>query len=173
MDGVSVLSSSSDADAVYAVDLEKAIEYAIFNEIPTQNILDSDRINTLYNFFGVIVKYAPVRQEIKQFLVSLREWPVQQNLRNIDSEDFTDKVKNPSEHLTILTFSYIRIDTMLLPTYARRLMSWHASTVPLPAHLKIGRVVAAQSPNCGATLAPYGLSFTPCWPTQLSTETCP
>ena len=80
-------------DVVHASDLERAIEYAVFNEIPTQNVLDSDRINTLYNFFGVIAKYAPVRKEIKQFLVSLREWPVQQKLRNIDSEDFTDKVR--------------------------------------------------------------------------------
>ena len=79
---------------VYATDLEKAIEYAVFNEIPTQNVMDTDRINALYNLFGAIVKYAPVREEIKQFLVSLREWPIQQKLRNIESEDFSEKVEH-------------------------------------------------------------------------------
>ena len=77
---------------VYATDLEKAIEYSIVSEISNQPMLDSEKLSALYLYLDTLVRYAPVRMEIKDFLVSLREWPVRMGLNAVRSQDYRNKV---------------------------------------------------------------------------------
>ena len=46
----------------------------------------------------MVVKFAPVRDRIKQFLVSLREWPVQKQLRTLSGEAFAEKAAELARH---------------------------------------------------------------------------
>jgi len=80
-------------DEVFAVDLEKAVQYALVNEVPTQAVIASDKLSTLYMFLEVVAKYLPLRQPIKDFVVSLREWPVRMGLSSITSDAYKEKVR--------------------------------------------------------------------------------
>eukprot|EP00095_Tigriopus_kingsejongensis_P002549 maker-scaffold309_size213625-snap-gene-0.17 protein:Tk02549 transcript:maker-scaffold309_size213625-snap-gene-0.17-mRNA-1 annotation:"sulfhydryl oxidase 2" len=80
-------------DKVYATDLERAVQYAITQEIAAQPVLTGQSLNAMYIFLDVVATYLPLRQEIKDFVVSLREWPIQAHLKVISNKDYEAKVK--------------------------------------------------------------------------------
>ena len=63
-------------DKVYLGDLEKAIEYSLTKEVSMQALLDNAKMSSLYFYLEVLVNYLELRKPIKEFLISLREWPV-------------------------------------------------------------------------------------------------
>lgn len=77
---------------MYATDLEKAVEYAITEEIASQPILTQDHLSTLYMFLDVIVRYLPIRTEIKDFVAILRDWPSRAQLTSITNKEYEAKV---------------------------------------------------------------------------------
>ena len=63
-----------------------------------QPVIDSDKLSTLYMYLEVLSKYLPVRQEVRDFIVSLREWPIKMGLTSIDSDSLQDKVRSIEKH---------------------------------------------------------------------------
>ena len=61
-------------DVIFATDIEKAIQYSLMTEVPTQPILNHVKLQTFYRWIESIIRYAPVRREILQFLVAIRSW---------------------------------------------------------------------------------------------------
>ena len=98
---LTIFIDKSRPDVVYAGDLEKAIEYSILSEIPNQALLTPEKMTVMYLYLDVLVRFAPVRAEIKEFLVSLREWPVRAKLYTIRSKDYTKKVSGPVEKCNV------------------------------------------------------------------------
>ena len=74
------------------VDLEQSIRYALTTEIPTQQLLDENKMKAIFQYLEVIVRYLPLRQKILNFLKALRDWPNQMDLRVLRSTDFVAKV---------------------------------------------------------------------------------
>lgn len=79
-------------DVVFASDLEKAIQYSIVKEIGSRAVLSTEHMSVIYLYLDVISQYAPVRQEIVDFVVSLKEWPVRMGLQTIRKRDYKRKV---------------------------------------------------------------------------------
>ena len=69
-----------------------------FSSSLIQPVIDSEKLSSLYMFLEVLSKYLPVRQEVKNFVVSLREWPIRMGLTSITSETLQEKVEE-LEHL--------------------------------------------------------------------------
>ena len=61
-------------DIVYAVDLEKAIEYSILTEIGSQPELNTLKLHVLYRWIEALTKYVSMRAEIWSFLSATKEW---------------------------------------------------------------------------------------------------
>eukprot|EP00094_Tigriopus_californicus_P008492 TCALIF_08184-PA protein Name:"Similar to QSOX2 Sulfhydryl oxidase 2 (Homo sapiens)" AED:0.12 eAED:0.12 QI:296/0.8/0.83/1/1/0.83/6/0/505 len=88
----SVSEELNNDDVVYATDLEKAIEYAITQEIANHPVLTEAHLTTIGWFLDVIIRYLPLRAEVKLFLTQLRDWPSQLQLKSISNDVYKDKV---------------------------------------------------------------------------------
>ena len=64
----------SNEDIVFAVDLEKAIEYSIMTEIPSQPELNTVKLQVFYRWLEALTKYVSMRNEIWQFLSATKTW---------------------------------------------------------------------------------------------------
>ena len=85
------LSSFSSADTVFASDLENALRYSLFTEIPLQESpMNRRRVAALTTFLGAVFNFAPVDRNVKMMVMSLREWISGQE--EIATDDFVDKV---------------------------------------------------------------------------------
>ena len=73
-------------------DLELAIQYLINKEIPAQQTLDEPRMNTVYQMLESILKYLPLRQALRNFLITLRDWPIRMEFKAVSGQHFSDKV---------------------------------------------------------------------------------
>ena len=72
---------------------QSSIEQFFFPSL-AQPVIDSDKLSTLYMYLEVLSKYLPIRQEVRDFIVSLREWPIKMGLTSIDSDSLQDKVRS-------------------------------------------------------------------------------
>ena len=62
---------------VYLGDLEKAVEYSLTREVAMQPVLDQQKLKVLVYYIEVLLNYLPgLREPVRKFLVSLRDWPV-------------------------------------------------------------------------------------------------
>jgi hypothetical protein len=78
---------------VYSADLERAVQYALKTEVAAQAVLSSSELLALYQFLEVCVRFMPnLRNDTRNFLVALREWPVAMQLRSVANADYKDKV---------------------------------------------------------------------------------
>jgi hypothetical protein len=64
----------SNEDTVFAIDLEKAIEYSIMTEIPSQPELNTVKLQVFYRWLEALTKYVSMRNEIWQFLSATKTW---------------------------------------------------------------------------------------------------
>ena len=79
---------------VHQSDLEKAVQYSITKEVATQPILDQRKLQTLYQYLETLINFFPnMRPELKNFLISLREWPVMMRLKSLTNTHYKAKVE--------------------------------------------------------------------------------
>ena len=64
----------SNDDIIFSIDLEKAIEYSIMNEIPSQSVLNTSKLQAFYRWLEAITKYVSIRNQIWQFLSAIKTW---------------------------------------------------------------------------------------------------
>merc|ERR1711953_1133803 len=84
----------SRPDLVHQSDLEKAVQYSITKEVATQPILDQRKLQTLYQYLETLINFFPnMRPELKNFLISLREWPVMMRLKSLTNTHYKAKVE--------------------------------------------------------------------------------
>jgi len=81
-------------DKVHQDDIEKAIQYSLNTEIPMKPFMNYLELRALYKFLDVLVKNTPnLKKPMKNFLISLREWPQMGGLSTISGQQFKDKVQ--------------------------------------------------------------------------------
>ena len=85
-------------DIVYAVDLEKAIEYSILTEIGSQPELNTLKLHVLYRWIEALTKYVSMRAEIWSFLSAIKEWMSQDMVGSsvIKGNEMSDKLNELS-----------------------------------------------------------------------------
>ncbi|KAJ6643032.1 Sulfhydryl oxidase 1 [Pseudolycoriella hygida] len=64
-------------DVVFQADLEKALRYTLFHEIPKFNEIVGERKVALERYISVIYRYSPLGQNGKRFLQALREYVIE------------------------------------------------------------------------------------------------
>ena len=85
-------------DEVFMGDLEKAVEYSIMTEVAMQPVLDAKKLQTLIYYIETILSYFPnMKTPMRNFLISLREWPVQMRFASVSHADYKEKVNELSE----------------------------------------------------------------------------
>ena len=85
-------------DEVFMSDLEKAVEYSLTKEVPMQSHLNQVKLQTLVYFIETLLNYLPnMRPPMQQFLISLREWPVQMRYTAVSHIDYKYKVNQLSQ----------------------------------------------------------------------------
>jgi len=86
-------------DIVFAGDLEKAVEYSITKGVALQTVLDAQKLQSLYYYIETLLSFFPnMRTPMRNFLTSLKEWPVLMGFSSISNTDYKRKVKELSEH---------------------------------------------------------------------------
>jgi len=84
---------STQRDQVYQGDLEKAIQYAFTKEIANGAAIGNAKLRALMQFADVIINFLPnLRQPIRKFLISLREWPIFMEYHMITGKQYKDKI---------------------------------------------------------------------------------
>merc|ERR1712106_69280 len=85
-------------DEVFMSDLEKAVEYSIMKEVAMQPVLDQMKLQTLVYYIEMLLNFFPnMRTPMRNFLISLREWPVQMRFSAISHTDYKAKVNELSQ----------------------------------------------------------------------------
>jgi len=85
-------------DEVFMSDLEKAVEYSLMKEVPMQTHLSQVKLQTLVYFIETLLNNLPnLRPPMQQFLISLREWPVQMRYTAVSHIDYKNKVDQLSK----------------------------------------------------------------------------
>jgi len=80
-------------DIVHQDDIEKAIQYALTTEIPMKPHMHYPEISALYKFLDSLVKNTPnLKEKMKNFLISLREWPQIMGLTSITGKQYKERV---------------------------------------------------------------------------------
>ena len=59
---------------IFDVDIEKAIEYSIMTEIPSQPELNIVKLHVFYQWLEALTKYVSMRNEIWKFLSAVKTW---------------------------------------------------------------------------------------------------
>jgi len=84
----------SEPDKVHQDDIEKAIQNSLNKEIPTKPFMNYLELRALYKYLDVLIKNTPnLRKPMRNFLISLREWPQMMGLSTITGKQFKEKVK--------------------------------------------------------------------------------
>lgn len=96
-DMVDQIKELKKSGTIFQADIEMAIKYTLFHEIPT-NKLTNDRILALQNYLTVIAKYAPLKKNGLLFLHDLRDAVVNA------SDDL--KIETYQSHLVQLKTKY-------------------------------------------------------------------
>jgi len=92
-DSISV-APKSERERVFLGDLEKAVEYSLTREVAMQPILDQQKLKALVYYIEVLLNYLPgIRNPVKKFLVSLRDWPVQMGYSSLPHTLYKKKVE--------------------------------------------------------------------------------
>merc|ERR1711983_718551 len=73
-------------------DLERSIHYMLSKEIPATEMLDELRLNTVYSLLESLVRYLPLRQPLRNFLVILRDWPAIMEYKALSGAQYKQKV---------------------------------------------------------------------------------
>ena len=73
-------------------DLERSIHYMLSKEIPAMEMLDELRLNTVYSLLESLVRYLPLRQPLRNFLVILRDWPAIMEYKALSGAQYKQKV---------------------------------------------------------------------------------
>jgi len=74
-------------------DLERSIHYMLSKEIPATEMLDELRLNTVYSLLESLVRYLPLRQPLRNFLVILRDWPAIMEYKALSGAQYKQKVE--------------------------------------------------------------------------------
>jgi len=81
-------------DMVHQNDIEKAIQYAISQEIALKPMLGKLELRSFYQFLETLVRFTPnLTDNLKHFLISLREWPQLMGFTSISSSQLKEKVE--------------------------------------------------------------------------------
>lgn len=73
-------------------DLEKAIQYILEQEVPTQENLDELRLKAVNQLLENMIRYLPLRKPIRDFLIVLRDWPSVMEIKAVTGASYGDKV---------------------------------------------------------------------------------
>jgi len=85
---------ASERSRVFLGDLEKAVEYSLTREVAMQPVLDQQKLKTLVYYIEVLLNYLPgIRDPVRKFLVSLRDWPVQMGYSSLPHTLYKKKVE--------------------------------------------------------------------------------
>ena len=85
-------------DEVFMSDLEKAVQYSITKEVAMQPQLDQAKLQVLVFYIETLLNYLPhMREPMRNFLVSLREWPVLMRYNAISHTEYKRKVNELSQ----------------------------------------------------------------------------
>ena len=66
-------------EVIYAVDIQKAIEYSLMTEIPSQPELNKVKLEVLYRWLDALTKYVSMDNKIWKFISAIKSW-MQQNI---------------------------------------------------------------------------------------------
>jgi thiol oxidase len=89
-----VVAPASQRDLVFVGDLEKAVEYSLTREVAMQPVLDQQKLKALVYYIEVLLNYLPgIRDPVRKFLVSLRDWPVQMGYSSLPHTLYKKKVE--------------------------------------------------------------------------------
>ena len=66
-------------EAIYAIDIEKAIQYSLMSEITSQPILSKVKLEVLYRWLDALTKYVSMDNKIWKYISAIKTW-MQQHL---------------------------------------------------------------------------------------------
>ena len=66
-------------EVIYAIDIEKAIQYSLMTEISSQPVLDKVKLEVLYRWLDALTKYVSMNNKIYKFISAVKMW-MQQNI---------------------------------------------------------------------------------------------
>ncbi|XP_055374073.1 sulfhydryl oxidase 1 isoform X2 [Condylostylus longicornis] len=78
---------------VYRADLDHALHYALFHEIPKYININGERLLALQNFISIIKRYSPLGKNGEEFMNKLYDY-VKINNENIYGNDLENYIKN-------------------------------------------------------------------------------
>lgn len=77
---------------VYQADLEEAVKFALFHEVPRFKTIDGERLLALQRFLNVLVRYFPFNENGMKFLKEVRQYVLNAE-KEIVAEDFASEIK--------------------------------------------------------------------------------
>lgn len=83
---------SKQKHVVYQADLEEAIKYTIFHEIPKYNNISGETLMTLHRYINVLTKYNPLGNNGRMFLKKLNDY-VKTHNHSLKGVDFENQAK--------------------------------------------------------------------------------
>ena len=89
----------SNGEIIYAIDIEKAIQYSLMTEISSQPELNKTKLEVLYRWLEALSKYVSMRNRIWKFISAIKTW-MQQNIggssQTITGNEFSDLLERLS-----------------------------------------------------------------------------
>lgn len=76
---------------VYRADIEQAVRYSLFHEIPQQKIIDGDNLLALQQYLSVIARYFPFCEKGKKFIAEIRTYVMDQE-KEVHGDQFRLKL---------------------------------------------------------------------------------
>lgn len=76
---------------VYRADIEQAVRYSLFHEIPQHAIIDGDNLLALQQYLSVIARYFPFCEKGKKFIAEIREYVMDQE-KEVHGDQFRLKL---------------------------------------------------------------------------------
>ena len=74
-----LIEEEHSGEAIYAIDIEKAIQYSLMSEITSQPILTKVKLEVLYRWLDALTKYVSMDNKIWKYISAIKTW-MQENV---------------------------------------------------------------------------------------------
>ena len=85
---------------IYAIDIEKAIQYSLMTEISSQPVLDKVKLEVLYRWLDALTKYVSMNNKIYKFISAIKMW-MQQNIGGSSQSKTGNDLSNQLDRLAL------------------------------------------------------------------------
>jgi hypothetical protein len=91
---------------IFRADIEQAVRYSLFHEIPIAAVLDGERLVALRRLLHVLLKYFPFNEEGKALITKVNDF-INQGQDEIKTEDYQEMLKEFQFANVFSSFRYV------------------------------------------------------------------